>query len=251
MKIIAIILLLLSSAAEARVFNINESSMATYFKGSLGTSNIKKDPFEDSSGAQTVDFSAGSDYNWGGEIGFAIPSKDYSFRFGIEMIAPHISSDNKGNNSSDTTLMSIDSSVLAYFAVAHMEYYVMKNNWGRVYLSFGGGYGKVSLKNSYVLTTDGDAAYSTSNSFEEKSSQYAYLIETAVGYETSFTQTVTVSFDLGYRYSTAGNLKYNGAGEDFGGGHAAGDDVLDADGKKRVLDLGGVFTGLSFRFYFN
>ena len=179
------------------------------------------------------------------------PSKEYSFRIGLEVIAPSTPSGLKGNNSSGTTLMNIDSSVTGFFPVAHFEYYVMKDNIGRVYLSFGGGYGKVSLKNSYTLTTDGDTEYPTLDSFSEKYSQYTYLFETAIGYEMAFVQAVTVSFDFGYRFSSAKKLKYETSGTNFNGNHAEGDSVLNSDGKNKSLDLGGVFTGLSFRFYFN
>lgn len=127
----------------------------------------------------------------------------------------------------------------------------MKNNFGRVYISFGGGYGKVSMKNSYNLTGPGDIAYTTSNTFTEKASQMAYIMEVGVGYEMAFVQTTTVTFDFGYRYAIADNLKYDSNGEDFFGGHADGDSVLKDNGDKRSLDLGGVFAGLSFRFYFN
>ncbi|MES2767976.1 MAG: hypothetical protein V4596_02430 [Bdellovibrionota bacterium] len=250
MKVLFSVLLLFSIETQARVFNITESSFATYFKGSYGLSNIKKDPYGKSSGAQT-EFSDSVDFNWGGEIGFVFPSKDYSFKVGMAIIAPHSPSGIKGKDSGGAELMSLDSSVYGFFPVAHFEYYVAKNNFGRTYISFGGGYGKVSLKNDYTLTAAGDALYSTPNSFSEKSSQYTYLIETSVGYEMSFVQAVTVTFDLGYRYSAARKLKYDGAGDDFSDGHAEGDQVLDSDGKSKTLDLGGVFTGLSFRFYFN
>lgn len=251
MKKIALLVLLVSFQAEARVFSINDSSFGTYFKGSFGTSNLKSDAFADSSGASTTSFSEEADYNWGGEIGFFFPSKDYTVRLGLAIIAPTVASDNSGSNASGTKLMSIDSDVYGFFPMAHFEYYTMRNNYGRVYISFGGGFGKVSMKNSYNLTGPGDTAYTTPNEFTERASQLAYIMELGVGYEMSFVQTVTVTFDLGYRYSNANNLKYDNTGSDFLGGHADGDSVVNDDGEKRSLDLGGVFTGLSFRFYFN
>jgi len=251
MKIVIFLVLLFSFKAEARVFNINEASVGTYFKGTFGTSNLKGDAFEDSSGASTKSFSEEADYNWGGEIGFFFPSKDYSFRFGLAIIAPSVASGNSGNNASGASLMTVDSKVYGFFPMVHLEYYTMKNNYGRVYISMGGGYGKVSMKNSYNLTAAGDTAYTTPNTFSERASQLAYIMEVGVGYEMPFVQTVTATFDFGYRYSNANDLKYDSAGSDFNGGHADGASVVNSDGEKRALDLGGVFAGLSFRFYFN
>lgn len=251
MRIFLIIaFLLMTQATYAKVFNITEASFASYFKGNYGISQLKDDAYEKSSGSQTI-FKDSADFNWGGEIGFAFPSKDYSLKIGLLVVAPSVSSDIKGKNSSGTELMSLDSSVFGFFPMAHFEYYVAKNHLGRVYLSFGGGYGKVSMKNNYTFTAAGDTAYSPLTSFTEKATQYTYLVETAIGYEMSFVQSVTFSFDFGYRYSVARSLEYSGAGSDFNGGHNEGDPVLNSDGTHRSLDLGGVFTGLSFRFYFN
>ena len=250
MRILFLFIILFSLNTHARVFNINESSIATYFKGSFGNSNIGKDPYEKSSGAQTV-FSESVDYNFGGEIGFMFPSKFYSIRIGMEVIAPHSPSGLKGNNASGTQLMRLDSNVYGIFPVAHLEYYIAKNAFGRVYLSLGGGYGKVTMSNDYTFTTDGDTTYNPLTSFSERASQYTYLVETAIGYEMAFVQAVTFSIDFGYRYSAARSLKYSDAVTNFNGSQSDGSPVLNSDGKHKSLDLGGVFTGLSFRFYFN
>lgn len=252
MRIFLFLFLIFSVNSEARVFNINEASFGTYFKGSYGISNTKKDAFKGSSGASTTSFSEAADFNWGGELGFFFPNPNFNVRLGLTIIAPNVSSENSGTNAGGTSLMNVDSSVYGFFPTVHLEYFVASNSWGRTYVSFGGGYGKVSMKNSYNLTSDGNTAYPTvSDEFTERASQYATIMELAVGYEMSFVQTVTVAFDFGYRYSTADSLKYEGTGDDFLGGHNDGDDVVNSDGNKRSLDLGGVFAGLSFRFYFN
>lgn len=250
MRIFFIFALLISTQANARVFNITESSFGTYFKGSFGMSQLKDDSYEKSSGAQTV-FDEGADFNWAGELGFFFPTKDYSFRLGLQIIAPSIGSNKKGSNSGGTELMTLDSSVTGFFPMAHLEYYVAQNALGRVYLSLGGGFGKVTLKNDYTFTAAGDTAYSPLTSHSQRASQLVYILETSVGYEMPFVQTTTFAIDFGYRYAVANDLEYEGAGSDFNGGHTDGASVVNSDGKKKSLDLGGVFTGLSFRFYFN
>lgn len=121
MKIFILLVLFISLQAEARVFSINESSVGTYFKGSFGTSNLKGDAFEDSSGTSTKSFAEEADYNWGGEIGFFFPTPDYSFRFGLAIIAPSVASDNSGKNASGTSLMSVDSNVYGFFPMVHLS----------------------------------------------------------------------------------------------------------------------------------
>lgn len=249
MRILFILFLFAITPAHARVFNIGEASFAAYFSGNVGTSNVKKDTYDKSSGSQTV-FSDESSFNWGGELGISFPTQFYTIRLGLQAISPYSPDGIKGKNAAGTELMSVDSSAYGFFPVAHLEYYVMSDSIGRVYISVGGGYGKISMKNTYSLTVDGDAAYSTPNNFSVSASQKTYLLDLGVGYEMSFVQATTISFDFGYRYSVARKLKYDSDGEDFSGTHAEGDQVLNSDGKSKILDLGGVFAGLSFRFYF-
>lgn len=249
MKTLLVFLILISTQAQARVFSITQSSFASYFKGTFGMSSLQKDPYNKISGAQT-EISTETDFNLSGEFGVVFPSPNYAFRLGLEILAPRTPSGIQGKNSSGTELMSLDSRVLGFFPTAHLEYYIAKNSLGRVYLSVGGGYGKVSLKNNYTFTAAGDTAYNPLTSFSDRASQYTYLVETSLGYEMAFIQTVTFVFDFGYRYCVVRDLKYDGAGTNFIGTHPAGDPVIDSSGDHKTLDLGGVFTGLSFRFYF-
>jgi hypothetical protein len=250
MKFIFVFMILFSISSHARVFSVTQSNFATYFKGSYGLSAVDKNAYNKTSGLQTS-FSDSATANWGGELGFIFPSQYFAFKVGLELISPNIPGGIQGKDSGGTPLMSLDSTVNGFFPVGHFEYYVGKDANGRAYISLGAGYGKVTVSNDYTMTTAGTLAYPGSSSFKEKASQYAYLLETAVGYEMSFVQTSTVSFDLGYRYSIADNLKYDSAGTNFIGAHAAGATVVNSDGKHKTLDLGGVFAGLSFRFYFN
>lgn len=248
-NLILISLFFFTAQAHARVFTIDQASFATYFKGTFGNSVLQKHPYDKTSGAQT-EFSDQTDFNLSGEIGFIFPHPHFNFKLGVEILSPLTPSNLKGKNSSGQELMSVDSSILGLFPVAHLEYVVARNNLGRVYFSVGGGYGRVSLSNDYTLTALGTSTYSLS-SFKDSSSQYTYIAETSLGYEMSFVQSVTVAFDFGYRYCVAKDLKYGGAGTNFIGSHSDGDSVVESDGSAKNLDLSGVFTGLSFRFYFN
>lgn len=247
--LIALLIFTIAVPTYARVFSITQASFATYFKGTAGISQLQKHPYEKTSGTQTL-FSDDINSNFSGEFGIIFPSKDYSLRLGLQLIRPYSPSTLKGKDSSGTELLEVDTSVLGIFPMAHFEYYLARNNLGRVYFSVGGGYGRVSLTNDYTFTAAGDALYSPLTSFKERSSQYTYIVETSIGYEMSFIQAVTFSFDLGYRYSVARELKYNNAGTNFIGTHPEDAPVLNSDGTAKSLDLGGVFTGLSFRFYF-
>ncbi len=247
--LVLISFIICASSVEARVFSISEASFATYFKGTAGLSQLGQDAYEKSSGAQTQ-FSEDTNANFSGEFGVILPTKEFSLRFGIQFLKPNSPSDIVGKDAGGTDLMNLESSVFGIFPMAHFEYYLSQTRYGRVYLSTGGGFGKVSMTNNYTFTAAGDALYTPLTSFKERASQFLYIVEASIGYEMPFIQAVTFSFDVGYRHAVARELKYAGAGTNFNGTHPEEAPVLNNDGNHKSLDLGGVFTGLSFRFYF-
>ena len=247
MKLV-LFLILVPCLVQARVFNIDKQDSGTYIKGNYGLTNVGRDAYTRSSGGQTQ-FSEEPNFNWGGEVGFVFPKKDYNIRLGFEVVHPQKVSAS-GSNSAGSKLLTVESSIYGAFPVLHIEYFGLKSAFGRGYFSLGGGYGKVFLSNSYSFTSTGTSLYGV-NDYKEKSSQYTYIAETAIGYELYFVNSTTITFDLGYRYVKADSLDYDEDVTTIDGPVEGGAAVLDSSGKDRELDLSGVFVGIGLRFYFN
>lgn len=243
-----VFIFLFSGATQARVFNLHSQTSGTYIKGNYGSSNLQQDTYTQRSGANTL-IGGEMDFTWGGEIGFMNIQGPVGFRFGLAVVNPQKIT-TKGNNSSGTELMTLSSEVFGIFPIAHVEYYFFQGKISRAIFSFGGGYGKVLMKNDYTLTADGTSEYGI-NSFKETAETYTYLLETSIGYELQIANSLCIVFDAGYRYSKADSLEYKSDVINFEGNQSSGGTVKYADGQDVSLDLSGFYSGLTLRFYFN
>lgn len=248
MRIVPLILFVFSCTSFARVFNLHSQTSATYVKGNYGSTNLQQDTYTQRSGANTL-IGGEMDFSWGGEIGFMSIQGPVGFRLGLSVINPQKIT-TKGNNSSGTELMTLSSEVYGIYPVAHVDYYFFPGKISRAIFSFGGGYGKVLMKNDYTLTTAGTTAYGI-NSFKETAETYTYMLETSIAYELEIANSLSIAFDIGYRYSKADSLEYKNDVTNFSGNQSSGDVVKYADGQDVSLDLSGFYSGLTLRFYFN
>lgn len=243
-------ILLISLNCHARVFNLYNQSFGAYVRGSAGISNAQQDAFLKTSGSQTQ-FTETIKYSSSLELGFMFPTPQYSFLLGFQVLHPQSLTSLEGKKSDGSLLMNVDSRIYGFFPVAHFDYFLKRTPNTRVIFSLGGGYGKVSVKNSYNLTPAGSALYSASQ-FNSSWSQYAYTFESSLGYEFVLSSSATMLFNMGYRYAKAHELKYDQDTPNFAGGtNPSGSPVKTSAGDAPVIDLGGIFAGISFQFYFN
>lgn len=248
-KCILIIFLFSINSASARVFNLHGDTSGTYLRGNYGSSNIQQDGYIDRSGSNTL-MAGEVDFTATGEIGYFSVKGPVGFRLGLEVINPQKISKTPGSNSSGTKLMDISSEAYGIFPVLHIDYYLLPGKNTRAILSFGGGYGRVTLKNTYDLTTDGTTEYGIT-SFKESAEGYTYILETSFGYELTLANSLTVVFDAGYRYGNVNSLEYKNNVTNFLGNQNSGDAFKNSDGQDLELDLSSFYTGIHLRFYFN
>jgi hypothetical protein len=235
----------LSETVQARVFDFNQTKVATYFKGNAGFSYAQQDAYKLSSGANTI-FSDQPPYNWGGEFGLLFAANKIGLRLGYELVNPFKQSGIEGVNSSGTQLLTLDSQIIGKFPVAHVELYAAGNRkTNRMTVSGGYGYGTVDLNNTYSNIT----GYAISN-YTEKGTAAASLLEFAVGFEYLFVDNVTMILDAGYRDVTTGKFKAQNSFTNMSGQSIIKGDVLkNSDSSNRSLNLDGYWVGIGFRFY--
>jgi hypothetical protein len=248
-KKLTLLLFFIGAQANARVFDMYNQSLGAYFRGEFGNSNVSQDAINHMSGSDT-NFTKKVQYTNSFEVGFLMPNKFYSFRFGAQFTIPERITGAEGTNPAGTVLMNVDSSIFEFFPMMALDIFAIKTPNTRMLISFGGGYGKVMQKNKYTLTAAGKTAYGIS-SFDEQMSQYAYFLETSLGYEFYFLQNTTINIDLGYHYCMANSFKYDHDTTNFTGTHPSGNDVYDALGDQHKVNLSYFFAGVSFKFYFN
>lgn len=237
--------LLLSSIAEARVFDISKDSMAPYFLFTGGSSAVGKSAYENE--ASGVDVSGNVGYNYSGEFGFMYSRKLVNLRFGFEILKPQKLDNISGTNSSGTQLYTETSDILAYAPKLSVDINLHGTNEFRSFVSLSAGYGSVTLKNSYSYTAAGSAAYpGVDSSIEAKGT--ATLLAASLGYEGVLSDTTTYVFEFGYRSLKFDSLEYSKAFTTMTGAVSSGDPVMNG-ASKRSLDLSGGFLSLGFRFY--
>jgi len=238
-----LLLFLFTHPAHARVFDFEQYTVGTYFKGNYGLTGVGKDAYEHSSGTGNF-FSDSPTFNWGGEAGLLLATgSQFGIRLGYELVSPQKQSGISGTDSGGTQTLTLESSVIGKFPVAHIEMYLSNNSkTSHFILSAGGGYGTVDMKNSYS-----NAAFP---SYTEKGTATTYMLEAATGFEFLFTDNITILADLGYRYVPKTNFKaQNTFTNAYGAVITKGDILRNADGSARQLDIGGAWIGLGFRFY--
>lgn len=245
-------LLVFSSLANARVFNINKERFAGYFSVTGGGSHIGSNGISDAAGSG-LEYSEETKYNFTGEFGFAYSLPKITVRFGFEVFKPNVLSSTVANGSSD--LYAVDSNIQGFIPKLGIDVNLHGNNQSRSFINLSGGLGDVKLNNDYTLTADGQTLYTgvSDHSIEAKGS--GTLLSASLGYEGLLTDTNTIVVEFGYRQLNINNLKYSQGATTFsptGAGSttvASGDKVVKSDGSTRDLNLSGPFLSIGFRFY--
>jgi hypothetical protein len=246
----AILIFAASGAAEARVFNYKDAPVAAYVRGTGGFSQLAQDTFANEEGAGTS-VETSTKYNYGAELGFAFAlGATTHLRVGAEIIQENPVND-KGNDKNGIERYTLNSTVFIFNPNIALEHVWSTNGPLRYYWVLGAGYANVTAANDYKLTDAGTSNLGGVTDFKESMSAYALSGQFAMGLETLFTDNVTVMVDAGYRYLPVRELKYSSDVTNFMGAQKKGDPVLNADGSKRTMNLGGLFVGLAFRFYLN
>jgi hypothetical protein len=242
-----LIVILSISKTEARVFDFKSERFAAYFGGSYGLSRVNDSPYGGSSGPNTT-FNKSISSSASGEIGFVIAGQNANFKIGAEMLIPQHYTDIKGSVSG-TEMFNLDSSVTALIPTATVEFQAYRSATSRMLISVGYGLGFVTLENKYTFTPSGVTAFPGVGDHTESASAKVSSVQTSIGYEFLFTDTITAFFRVGYRHMPVGSLKSSRSVQSFTGSYAEGDELQNQNGGSRSIDLSGGYAALNFRFY--
>lgn len=241
-KLFALFILFFLSDAEARVFDLNKESFASYFSIGTGTSVVDKAAFKDES-TTTTTYNDGIATNPSGEFGFIYANKFISWRFGFESIRPAKLATVTATDGG-ATVYNIDSDVTIYTPKLGLELNFKTTGQSRVY-GFGyAGQSSITVANSYTNLTIAPNA-----DFSSTYTGTANLMGGGLGYEFAAFDTTSMTIEAGYRDLSFSNLTYSTAITNFTGSQTAGATVVDVSGAKRALNFTGAYATVGFRFY--
>ena len=238
-------LFLLPLFIEARVFNFQFENTAPYFRIGAGTSSLQKSAFVNSSG--NYDLAGSSEQNHAVEFGWQAGRGQWAGGLGIEGLVSQ-SVEASASNSSGQKLYDLRSRLLAVSLRTSIWFYGSQKARSRSYLGVSLGGTQLYLENVYDLTAQGSSELGL-GSFTEVGMESLLSGDVFMGYEIRFSDTATVSLDLGYRFLRGENLLHRNSINSFMGSVKEGDPVLNSDGSRRRLDLGGFYMACTFRFY--
>lgn len=249
---LACLLLIFSSFAEARVFNINKERFAGYFSVTGGGSYIGDNGIAGAAGTGLT-YSEETKYNFTGEFGFAYSLPKLTVRFGFELFKPSVLT--SAGSDGATKLYTVESNVQGFIPKFGIDLNLHGNVQSRSFINITGGLGDVKLINDYALTADGQTVYTGVSDHSTEAKGSGTLLSASLGYEGILADTSTVVVEFGYRQLNIDNLKYSSGATTFsptGAGSStvtSGEKVLKSDGSSRELNLSGPFLSIGFRFY--
>lgn len=235
-----------ASVAQAREFTFTDVGFGTYIRGEIGTVQRGNASFADSSGSN-VSFDLSRSSSAGGEFGLFWASSRSVFRGSVQALIPKSLSGVKGSGAGGTQLYTLDSKVLAVVPQANLDLFLKQWASSRFLLSFGGGLAFATTTNTYTFI---GTPFSGVSDYTETGKGQGLMLQTSAGYEFMFADHVTLGLDIGYRYCKIASLTSPNAQTTITGSVAEGGTLKNNDGSDRSLDLGGLFGGIGFRFYF-
>ena len=232
---------------EARVFNIARENIAPYFSFSGGGVQTATAAFDGEAGSN-ITYSGTLNYNYTIEVGALYSHEAVSLRLGFEAMKPFALTSIGNDGTSD--LYTATSEIMGYMPKVALELTLNSDQTTRSIFSIYGGAASLSMKNSYLLTAAGQAAFPGVSDHGIDTKASATLAGASLGVEGLFTDTTTLLFEFGYRQLIFNNFTYTNDVTTFTGTKAAGDKVVKISGVDRALDFTGVFVSIGFRFYF-
>ncbi len=240
---------LISTTTIARVFSLNDQKVASYFKGTTGSSLVLQKPFSesiDSSATVSQTFSS----NLAGEIGVVYTSPQVGFLLGVEIIHPKALAGVSGYDVASQNLFTLDSDVSALIPKFGFDIVLAKGELWRAYLNLSGGSGTMSYTNHYAFTTAGQTAFNSLADFSEEVGGVASMMSASFAIESFLSDATTFTLEAGYRQLNFNSLTYKKDVTTITGSHLKGDVVKKLDGTTaKEINFGGVFGGLILRFY--
>tara|TARA_B100000749_G_C18450166_1_gene476237 strand:- start:78506 stop:79291 length:786 start_codon:yes stop_codon:yes gene_type:complete len=255
-RFLLVFIVVFGVSAQARVFNFQSETFATYFGGGFGDATLLEGKaFTESSGAST-EFSSSDvvPFTQTIELGFITNIRN---RVTMKVAAQVVQArqvEAEGNNSSGQKLLDVTSDLFVFNPSVVFQYNLGGGDMSKWYVFGGIGWSSLSMDNAYTMTATGQSTYSgIPATFTEKVESTFFTYELGAGYEIHALDTTTFTLDLGYRFMEGLDLRYKGDGYNLAEGdltHSSGDRVkINGGASNRQVNLGGFYIGIGFRFY--
>ena len=241
-------LVLVPEFSAARVFDFSQEYLSTYIRGTGGLSNLNKDAYGAASGATTT-FEDKVEFNFSGEVGVALSVSQVTLRLGVEGLVPKELDGIEGKDGSGVNLLTLRSETLGIVPTVSVEIAVYQDASARFLVGIGIGKASVTVTNTYTLTAAGTAALGGVTDYTEVAKGSAIGGNAFAGIESLFTDNVTFTAEVGYRYYQLNELKHDQSAATIVGNVVAGDRAVNSDGSDRTLNLKGLYAGIGLRFY--
>lgn len=227
--------------AQARVFNMAETSFGGYFTATYGNSEVKKDYFTGESSATS--FSKGFSTNMGGEFGFIYNTDKISWLFGLEIIKP---AKTRGSASTGATAdYDYTADVSVYIPKVGVELVLFQDTDFKFFANASVGTGSLTTKSDYSNLT---IAPNTSFSIEGKGS--ANLMNYSIGSEVHWSDNTTFLMAIGNRQLNFKKVTYlKDVASSFTGAHTKGQQILKNDGTALGYDFSNYYLSVGLRFW--
>lgn len=235
--------------ADARVFNLKNETLSSYFRTSFSDPELRKKPFENSSGAATTSFDNGFTTLVGYELGVAWKFSRIVTRLGLEIVRPNSLSVRGFGTTGELFEMTAETSI--FIPKLALEFGLYEWSQGRWFIMGEGGLATLSMQNSYNFTAAGTAQYGLSNYREEVRGIGASIVG-ALGLEATMTDTSTFVLEVGYRSLEFTSLFHQVSGTTIAQGAVSGGTPAkeNGSGAERSLSLSAPYVAASFRFWF-
>lgn len=235
-------------STSARIFRLKNETFAAYFGGSYGPSSLLQTHFAGTSGTgNSIDKTVST--NLGGDFGFVITGKSLGLRLGVELLKPAPLTKGSGTNAGGQTMYEFESNISAVIPKVALELNLKTSESWRAFLTFGAGTATAQFKNSYTLSSEGQASYPGLSDFSDEATGTAELFDGGLGFETLLNDTTTVAFLVLNRHLTISNYRYKNAVTNFSGAQSSGASVTNEDGMPKSSDFSGYAVTMLFRFY--
>ncbi len=237
--------LLVPCVSFARNLDLKNERVAPFLRGTFGYCLAGTTAFGGSSGSDTT-FDKSANFATGGEIGVIVAGPSVGMRLSVEYLIPKQLTSAEGLNAAGVRQFTLESKLDAVIPQVNFDYNLRTNNHSRLFVGGGVGIAMLSLDNQYTMAP-GNTAGLTDHT--ESGTGRTMGGQGYVGYETHFTDVVTISLDVGYRYYNFTTITSTKNVTTYTGAEVEGQPLKNGDDSDRQVNLTGPYSAITFRFY--
>lgn len=242
MKLIFFVIVMMSSVASAKVFSMNDTTLAGYLSGQYGDSSVGTKFFEGESSA--VDYSKGFKKHTGADFGLIYRTQSFAWVFGFEFIKADKIKDGVASTVG-TTNYNYTSEVSYLAPKVGMEIIFYQDVAQRVSLQGTVGTASLSTKTDYSSLSIAPNA-----DFTIEGKGAANLVNVSIGSEWHWVDTTALQLQVGYRALHFKRIKATtDVADSFQGAITKGTRLTRLDGSNLDYKFSSYYINLAMRIW--